>query len=622
MEFEDFAIKIEAGAEGEHRVFVLASPAGEDSGVFRFPFDVDPHRFGRVLQGGAYRHLLLTGGPAAPAEPEAVGDALFRALFSGPVLHLYEDSRRRLAPEGGLRLRLHLDPESPGLEPVCRLPWELLHEKERGFLALCPRSLFSRHLDLPVTTMPVLRGRPLRVLVIMAQPADVAPLDLGIERGTLESAWRGLKGVELRFLEKATRERLREALAAEEHHVLHFMGHGDIDPESQEGALLLERPGGESEVLPGSELVRLLEDRSLPALVVLNACRTAEGSRAADAFAGVAGTLVKAGILAVVAMQESIRDQAALAFGKALYRRLADGDPVDAAVTAGRRAIQDVPGTAAEWSIPVLFLRRRDGRIFDPVQVPPREKETAWRLARTLSEARWKRFLAALDPGGAPTFETVLDVCEAAARSGGEDWRRCTEVLLAVRSPLLLFSGPREEWRPRPRSSWEIEGDDVVGVGGDGGALSWLLWEGLQLRDGFVEAHVDIPLLDIGGGAGLALRWTDGSAVLGVLVRGAPETGGARAEILRLLGDRRTVLGSLAIPGSDTTWKVRLSVAGRRATLDVDGTPVEVDLEMAPVPGSAGLVRLDGAFARFGRPAVGVADLDSDSVFDSTRRSP
>jgi len=394
------------------------------------------------------------------------------------------------------------------------------------------------------------------------------------------------------------------------------MGHGEIDPVSGEGALILERHEAETDYLTGSMLAELLENCSLPALVVLNACRTAEGMQTEDAFAGVAGSLVKAGILSVVAMQAPISDGAALAFSKNLFRRLAAGDPVDAAVTAGRLAIRAISESSSEWSIPILFMRRPDGKIFDPARVPLRERETALRLVRSLSGWQREQFLAELDPGGSSEPGAEEDVCEVAALRGGEDWLGCCEVLLALRSPGYLFDGSLREWSPRPRRNWQIHGERLAGVGEDFEAVSSLTWEGLRFRDGSVEARVEIPLLAVGGVAGLALRWTGRSAVLGLL-RGDPDTGGVRAEILQRRGEGLAALHSVPIALQEEPYDIHLSVDGRRATLHVGGEAIVCDLEADPVPGYAGLVKLGGALAYFRRPAVAVTNLLSGT----TRRS-
>jgi len=619
LDYEDFELRIEPEKRGKYRVLVLSSPAGESSGLLQIPpflQEASPRAHG----GSRKRHLYLeTADTDGPDDLEATGSALFQALFSDSVLELYRSSLdivNVVGTERGLRIRLHIDPERPGLKQISCLHWELLHDRECGFLGLSPRSLLSRYLDVPLPSTPIALDDPLRVLVVLALPKDVDFLDLRMELRALESAWRGVEGVDLHVLEGATRDCLRKALAREPWHVLHFMGHGESA--GGEGALVLEGDGGKVDLLPGSELAELLGSRQRPALVVLNACQTADGSRAADAFAGIGGALVKAGVLSVVAMQAPISDDAALAFSKGLYRGLAAGDPVDAAVTMGRRAIQTTQGSTDEWFIPILFLRRRDGKIFDPVRVPLREQDTARRLARAMSRHQQEQLVAELDPGGVMEPGAEEEIYETAALSGGEDWLHYCEVLLALRSPVYPFDGSSlSGWSPQPRRNWKIHGERLVGVGEDLEGISLLSWEGLRFRDGSVEARVEIPLLALGGAAGLVLHWTGRSAVLGLL-RGDPDTGGARAEILQQRGKELSALRSVPIKLQKEPYDVRLSVDGRRATLHVGGEAIVCDLEADPVPGYAGLVKLGGALAYFRRPAVAVAN----HVSSTKRRSP
>jgi len=103
---------------------------------------------------------------------------------------------------------------------------------------------------------------------------------------------------------------------------------------------------------------------SAAAVVVLNACKSATVSTSL-AFMGIAPALIRAGIPAVIAMQYAIRDSSATAFSGALYRALADGAPLDAAVTEGRKAISaQITPDEADWGIPVLFMRSPDGVIW------------------------------------------------------------------------------------------------------------------------------------------------------------------------------------------------------------------------------------------------------------------
>jgi outer membrane protein assembly factor BamD (BamD/ComL family) len=106
-------------------------------------------------------------------------------------------------------------------------------------------------------------------------------------------------------------------------------------------------------------------------LAILNAC---EGGRASrnDPFAGTAQSLVQQGLPAVIAMQFEISDQAAITFTREFYAALADGYPVDAALTEARLAIFAANDSGLEWGTPVLYMRAPDGRIFDLTATPPK----------------------------------------------------------------------------------------------------------------------------------------------------------------------------------------------------------------------------------------------------------
>jgi CHAT domain-containing protein len=145
-------------------------------------------------------------------------------------------------------------------------------------------------------------------------------------------------------------------------HVLHFIGHGEFDPISREGKVALADRQGRRHMVSASGLARLLTGHSSLTLVILNACEGARSSEH-DLFSSTAASLVLRGVPAVLAMQYEISDQAAVEFSSFLYRALARGMPIDAAVAEARIAISTAD--TAEWATPVLFTSRQDGRIFE-----------------------------------------------------------------------------------------------------------------------------------------------------------------------------------------------------------------------------------------------------------------
>jgi CHAT domain-containing protein len=332
------------------------------------------------------------------------GAALADTLLPQPIREQLVRSLDGLPAEHGLRLRLRLPAD---LRP---LPWEYLYlPREReprdatGFLALDPRISITRFeaLSQPAAWDPSPRTR--RVLGILADPHrddQDAALDLGRERRILEEALDKVAGVTLDLAEAVTPSILQDRLQAGAD-VFHFAGHASFRrpgvPDVREGGgiLLLGDAGGPQRV-PADQLAVNLWGRGVR-LAVLGACET--GRRAAiGGWGGVADTLLRAGIPAVVAMQFKVWDEAALEFSRTLYRALAAGLPLDQAVSAGRLAAynrveaerEDPEGVRfwRDWGVPVLYLRA-DQNFVLPSSATPQEKGSLAESAKLLVDHRF-----------------------------------------------------------------------------------------------------------------------------------------------------------------------------------------------------------------------------------------
>ncbi len=368
-QYVDFSVGIESAAGGGYRVHAF-SPQAEAESLTRFEFDPDQLREGlRSRMSSALplpepRVRDLAGTMAARPEGPGlaeIGRTLFAALFTGEVGELYSAAWSAALEAGhGLRIRLHLRPRNPELAWLTRVPWEILYDERAGVFP-CLNSLnpLVRHLDLP---RPVKQARfqlPLRVLVVAANPAGLSALDLN---GELE-AMKAVRQVQVKVLEGPGPEDLRRELQRGQYQVIHFMGHGLSD--SAQGSLVFSTPDGRPRPVTGSDLSHLVQGAPTLALTLLNACHSAavpKGSKA-DPLAGVAGALVRGGQSAVVGMQLAISDRAALTFSRVLYEWLAEGEPIEAAVSEARLALYLVDSSASDWVAPVLFLRGSDQRI-------------------------------------------------------------------------------------------------------------------------------------------------------------------------------------------------------------------------------------------------------------------
>jgi len=126
---------------------------------------------------------------------------------------------------------------------------------------------------------------------------------------------------------------------------------------------------GEPDFVPGSQLAETLRASRELRLVFLNSCESAQvGHRPGqDPLLGLAAALVRGGMPAVIAMQFPVSDEAARVFSEAVYRSLAHGNPLDAAVADGRLALyREKPGSW-EWITPVLVTALSESEVFRPL---------------------------------------------------------------------------------------------------------------------------------------------------------------------------------------------------------------------------------------------------------------
>jgi hypothetical protein len=81
----------------------------------------------------------------------------------------------------------------------------------------------------------------------------------------------------------------------------------------------------------------------------------------------VSGSLVQAGLGAVVATQFSLDDKAFSVFAREFYSSVARLDPVDLAVSRVREGLMVHSGDdSRDWAAPVLFSQVPDGVVFSP----------------------------------------------------------------------------------------------------------------------------------------------------------------------------------------------------------------------------------------------------------------
>lgn len=362
MNYLDFDLAIETlpGTSATYRARVLNSPAGQATVDFTLPFDAHELENYILKMGRPRRKVrsLTQEGEAA----RAFGAQLYNVVFQGDV----RDALRRsldaanAQPEQGLRLCLRLGAATELLD----LPWEYLYDPSlRRFFCHSVATPLVRYPEQPRSVTPLPVTLPLQVLVMIANPSDVSTLDVEGEWHKIQESLNPLveKGqVQLTRLPNATLTALQRQLRQGRYHIFHFVGHGGVDRLSGERVLYLEDDTGRVRSVSGDYLGTLLSDHRSLRLALLNAC---EGARVGlnDPFAGVAQHLVLQGIPAIIAMQFEISAAAALILAQEFYGAIADGYPVEAALTEARKAIF-VAGHEVEWGTPVLYSRASDGR--------------------------------------------------------------------------------------------------------------------------------------------------------------------------------------------------------------------------------------------------------------------
>lgn len=322
---------------------------------------------------GAARRAAPALVPAQAAARE-LGRALHAALFGSAAGPLLDQGLRGIDAQHGQGLRLVID--TTAAPALARLPWELLYDPAQDdFLCSDRLKPLVRRLEVDAPPPVLTVAPPLRLLIAIAAPSDHPGLQVGAELAHLDRALADLAAagrLQSTRLEHTTLERLDEALLRWRPHLLHFIGHGDFD--GSEGELVLESedlPGGSARIA-GSRLAVLLRNHlgSLR-LVFLNSCLGAASARH-DAFGGVAQSLLRRGVPAVVAMQFPVADGDAVTLARHFYRYLASGQPVDAALGSAR-AFMLAQAAGPAWAAPALYMNAEDGRLFSfgPAPLPP-----------------------------------------------------------------------------------------------------------------------------------------------------------------------------------------------------------------------------------------------------------
>jgi hypothetical protein len=245
ISYLDFDLLIRR-VEGGYRAQVPSSPDGEATADFTAPFsEIELENF-LLRLGRPRRGTRRIDSPEMEAAKK-LGGRLYEAVFSGDVRACWRTSLSQAeAQNAGLRLRLRTE-DAPELSEI---PWEYLYNASLNqFLSVSVYTPLIRYIDLPERIRPLAVDRALKILVLISSPTDprYPSLKVSSEWSRLNEALEEPKRsgqVQLDLLTEATLSALRTKLRGGEYHILHFIGHGGFDRETQEGVLVLCDEGG------------------------------------------------------------------------------------------------------------------------------------------------------------------------------------------------------------------------------------------------------------------------------------------------------------------------------------------------------------------------------------------
>ncbi|MDZ4821426.1 MAG: CHAT domain-containing protein [Planctomycetota bacterium] len=145
-------------------------------------------------------------------------------------------------------------------------------------------------------------------------------------------------------------------ISTEGFNILHIVGHGQFDSESEEGAVIFEDDRGSLFPLGVRSIREICCKRGI-SMVFLNTCQSGSGGQH-NFNKGVAQALVSHGVPAVVANQYSVLDTSATSFAQHFYWALANGMSIGQAACEARIAVNcALHGEIIDWAVPVVYAR-------------------------------------------------------------------------------------------------------------------------------------------------------------------------------------------------------------------------------------------------------------------------
>lgn len=376
---QNFVIQFDATeSEDRFRFSVVESPAGQTSGVMSLPFTFETlvptlNQFGVPVEEPSYSDLKGKKDQEKMWTPYDLGVGLYNTLIGSRNLEgCFNRARGRT--EDDLRLYLQFNPTDPAQASLMRIPWEtMVAEGDVVPLSRTKGLTLARLINPKMDeTVPVLPSESLRMLVILASPIDQHNFQPGKYRQSIEVSMKPL-GLDIQFLENATRKNLREVLKSGPFQLIYFVGHGGYLEDEGEWCFALEDEDGSTDSLTVEEIAQFLHEyRKDVRLITMLSCNSGEIDRwnGFNPFGGLAGSLLHCGIENVIAMQYPISFEGATQFNESFFPELLRTRRIDLALTKARTNMFLMKKKSLEWATPVWFTRSRQVELYQIAKNP------------------------------------------------------------------------------------------------------------------------------------------------------------------------------------------------------------------------------------------------------------
>lgn len=362
ISYKEFCISIRRKDSSSYSLSVIDSPAGVTQDYLEF---TPPS--GLEIEAGLTSAIrnpwVKRSGIGDALDPvKDIGKQLFAAIFRSPVQRLFEESLTMANMQGdGIRIRILMEESE-----LTTIPWEFLYDEYRqDFFALSTLTPVVRQRTVSHILKPVPVEPPLRVLVVASDLEGYSEKSgIELDSDLLKKLQEKSSNLELTILEYASREQFIDAIAQDSYDIVHFSGTAVTNLPWAEGPQVLGfvkeagKPWEKKKILPeqivdASSLKKVLGDVQKLRIFCLNDCAT-------DWFASELSGVVPA----VVGMQGNISKKSRVSFAEGFYQAVLTGQPLETAMTEGRKMINyDDPG-GREWGLPVLYLTIANGKLF------------------------------------------------------------------------------------------------------------------------------------------------------------------------------------------------------------------------------------------------------------------